>query len=57
MGSAVLTLVTGFVAHRFNPARLLSIASWIMIITGVAFGLSQSFILLVIIGIITTMNP
>jgi MFS family permease len=50
-------LVTGFVAHRFNPARLLSIASWIMIITGVAFGLSQSFILLVIIGIITTMNP
>jgi MFS family permease len=57
LGSAVLTLVTGFVAHRFNPARLLSIASWIMIITGVAFGLSQSFILLVIIGIITTMNP
>ena len=28
-----------------------------MISTGVAFGLSQSFLLLVIIGIITTMNP
>ena len=28
-----------------------------MIITGVAFGLSKSFLLLVIIGIITTMNP
>lgn len=57
LGSAVLTLVTGYVAHRFNPARLLSIASWIMITTGVAFGLSQSFLLLVVIGIITTMNP
>jgi MFS family permease len=56
LGSAVLTLITGYVAHRFDPARLLSIASWIMITTGVAFGLSQSFLLLVIIGIITTMN-
>lgn len=57
LGSAALTLVTGYVAHRFNPARLLTIASWIMITTGVAFGLSTSFLLLVIIGIITTMNP
>jgi MFS family permease len=57
LGSAVLTLVTGYVAHRFNPTRLLSIASWIMITTGIAFGLSKSFLLLVIIGIITTMNP
>jgi MFS family permease len=57
LGSAVLTLTTGYMAHRFDPARLLTIASWIMITTGVAFGLSKSFLLLVIIGIITTMNP
>ena len=57
LGSAVLTLATGQVAHRFDPARLLRIASWIMIVTGVAFGLSTSFLLLVVIGIITTMNP
>ena len=57
LGSAVLTLGTGWVAHRFDPARLLRIASWIMIVTGVAFGLSKAFLLLVVIGIITTMNP
>ena len=57
LGSAVLTLGTGWVAHRFDPAQLLRIASWIMIITGVAFGLSKAFLLLVVIGIITTMNP
>jgi MFS family permease len=57
LGSAVLTLTTGYVAHRFDPAKLLTISSWIMITTGIAFGLSKAFFLLVIIGIITTMNP
>ena len=57
LGSAVLTLTTGYVAHRFDPAKLLTISSWIMITTGIAFGLSRAFFLLVIIGIITTMNP
>jgi MFS family permease len=57
LGSAVLTLTTGYVAHRFDPAKLLTISSWIMITTGIAFGLSKAFFLLVIIGIVTTMNP
>ncbi|MFM1790486.1 MAG: hypothetical protein RLZZ526_813 [Actinomycetota bacterium] len=57
LGSAVLTLATSRVAHRFDPAQLLRIASWIMIVTGVAFGLSTAFLLLVVIGIVTTMNP
>ena len=57
LGSAVLTRGTGWVAHRYDPAQLLRIASWIMIVTGVAFGLSKAFLLLVVIGIITTMNP
>lgn len=56
LGSAMLTLGVGVWAHRFTPERLLAFATWIMITTGIAFGLSRSFWLLTIICVVTTMN-
>ena len=56
-GSAIFTIGTGLIAHRVAPARLLFYASCIMIATGVAFGLTTSFIALLVIGFLGTMNP
>ncbi|MEY3690924.1 MAG: hypothetical protein RJB57_579, partial [Actinomycetota bacterium] len=47
LGSAVLTLAAGSVAHRHSQVTLLRVACAVMIITGVAFGLSGSFAVLV----------
>ncbi len=57
LGSAALTLGTGVWAHRFPPAKLLTAASWLMIASGIAFGLSTGFVVLLIIAAIGTMNP
>lgn len=57
LGSAVLTLLTGMWAHRFPPLQLLRAASWVMIATGIAFGLSTNFVLLLTLAVVGTMNP
>ncbi|MSO59349.1 MAG: MFS transporter [Ilumatobacteraceae bacterium] len=57
LGSAVLTLSVGFWAHRLSPARLLILSTLVMISTGIAFGLSSPFLLLLVIAAIGTMNP
>ena len=56
LGSAFLTLAIGVVSPRFDPVHLLTAGSVIMAVTGVAFGFATSFWVLVLIGIITTMN-
>ena len=57
LGSAVVTLATGAVAHRHDPRTLLRAASVVMAVTGIAFGLSTAFVPLLVIAVITTMNP
>ena len=57
LGSAVFTIGTGLVAHRIAPARLLIYASGVMIATGFAFGFTTSFVALLIIGFLGTLNP
>ncbi len=57
LGSAALTLTVGVWAHRFSPARLLALSSLLMIVTGVAFGLSTPFVVLLVVAAIGTMNP
>ena len=57
LGSAIFTVATGFVAHRIAPARLLIYASWVMIATGLAFGVTTSFVALLVIGFVGTLNP
>ena len=55
-GSAVLTLATGVMSRRFDPVHLLTAGSLVMLTTGVAFGFSSAFWVLVLIGVVTTMN-
>jgi predicted MFS family arabinose efflux permease len=56
-GSAIFTIATGLVAHRIAPARLLVYSSCVMIASGVAFGVTTSFVALLVIGFLGTLNP
>jgi len=49
-------LAVGVSAHRFSIERLLAYSSWLMVITGIAFGLSTPFIVLLIVAAVGTMN-
>lgn len=57
LGSAVTTILVGIFGHRVAPARLLAMAALLMCATGVAFGFASSFLALLFIGVIGTMNP
>jgi MFS family permease len=56
-GSAVLTLLVGFIAHRHGHRLLLVAATLMMIATGVGFALETRFWPLVLIGFVGTLNP
>jgi MFS family permease len=56
-GSALLTLLVGSNAYRFHPQRLLLLSSILMLSTGLLFGISSNFVVLLIIAAIGTMNP
>jgi len=57
LGSAIATIMVGVFGHRIAPARLLAMAAVLMTATGIAFGLASSFVLILIIAVIGTMNP
>ncbi|CAB4597984.1 unannotated protein [freshwater metagenome] len=57
LGSAILTLAVGVSSHRFSIERLLTYSSWLMVCTGILFGLSTPFVLLLIVAAVGTMNP
>lgn len=57
LGSAILTLSVGVSSHRYSTERLLTYASWLMVCTGIAFGLSSPFLVLLVVAAIGTMNP
>ena len=56
-GSAIFTIGTGLISHRVAPARLLVYSACIMIGTGIAFGITTSFVVLLVIGFLGTLNP
>ncbi len=56
-GSAALTLLVGFRAHRHGARLLLLGATLLMIATGIGFTLERHFWPLVVIGFIGTLNP
>jgi MFS family permease len=56
-GSAALTLLVGFIAHRFGHRLLLLAATVMMVGTGVGFALETRFWPLVLIGFVGTLNP
>ena len=51
LGSAILTLLVGVTSHRFSLERLLAYSSWLMVCTGILFGLSTPFLLLLIVAV------
>jgi MFS family permease len=57
LGSAVLTLFVGFVAHRLSRRRLLLRAALLMIATGIAFAFIHDFWPLIVVAFVGTLNP
>lgn len=57
LGSAALTLLTGFITSRFGYRRPLIAASGLMIATGLAFGSLRAFWPLLLIAFVGTLNP
>ncbi|HYM03243.1 MAG TPA: MFS transporter [Stellaceae bacterium] len=57
LGSAVLSLLVGFTAHRFRRRALLVGAALLMVATGLGFTLETRFWPLLVIAFIGTLNP
>jgi predicted MFS family arabinose efflux permease len=57
LGSAALTLWVGLRGGRLARRQLLHWGAITMIVTGVVYGLSTTFAVLLVIGVIGTMNP
>lgn len=57
LGSAVLTLLVGFLANRLGRRALLLRASLLMIGTGLGFALLRDFWPLLVVGFVGTINP
>jgi MFS family permease len=57
LGSAVLTMFTGTWGWRFRRRLLLRAGALLMIVTGLVFATSTTFVVLLVIGVIGTVNP
>jgi predicted MFS family arabinose efflux permease len=57
LGSAVLTMFTGTWGWRFQRRLLLRAGAVLMIATGMVYATSTTFIVLLALGVIGTMNP
>ncbi len=57
LGSALMTLGIGFLGAKVDQRKLLMIASGLMIATGVAFALSSTYAVILLIAFLGTINP
>ena len=57
LGSAAVTLAVGLRGGHLDRVRLLRAIAVVMVLTGVAFGLAGSFVVLLIVGALGTVNP
>jgi len=57
IGTALLTLWVGWVAHRYSLRRLLLLAALLMAATGLGFAILREFWPLLVIAFVGTMNP
>jgi len=57
LGSAVLTILTGALGHRFARRTILRAAGMTMVATGLVFATSTTFVVLFIAGVLGTINP
>lgn len=57
LGSGLLTLAVGFIAHRHPAKRLLYAGSLLMAATGIAVATTSGFWPLLVIAVVGTLNP
>jgi MFS family permease len=57
VGSSALTLLVGFIAHRFHARPLLASAAVLMAATGIGFAVIHGFWPLLIVAFVGTLNP
>ncbi len=57
LGSGILTLLTGMIAHRHSTRHLLLGASVLMVVTGIAASLLTDFWPLLVVAAVGTLNP
>src|SRR2546421_5122296 len=57
IGSAALTLLVGFIAHRFRARPLLASAALLMAATGAGFAIVHGFWPLLVVAFVGTLNP
>ncbi|MGA0023605.1 MAG: MFS transporter [Burkholderiales bacterium] len=57
LGSGLMTLGIGFIAHRYPARRLLLLACLLMITTGLAVPALTSFWPLLVVAVVGTLNP
>ncbi|MHB8730573.1 MAG: MFS transporter [bacterium] len=57
LGSALLTLVLGLIAHRHSRRRMLYAACLLMAATGAGFALTHQYWLILAIAFVGTLNP
>lgn len=57
LGSGIMTLGMGFIAHRYRQRKLLEVATILMIITAFAFLLTADFWPLMLVAAVGTINP
>ena len=56
LGSALLTLSLGWTSRRWSSRTLLTATSWIMLVTGIALGLTVQFVPILLISVVSTIN-
>jgi MFS family permease len=57
LGSALLTLALGLIAHRYSRRWMLRAACLLMAATGAGFALTHQYWLILVIAFVGTMNP
>jgi MFS family permease len=57
LGSALLTLALGLIAHRYSRRRMLYAACLLMAATGSGFALTHQYWLILVIAFVGTLNP
>jgi predicted MFS family arabinose efflux permease len=57
LGSAMMTLTIGLIAHRLRRVTLLTGASMLMVLSGIAYAFETEFWPLLIIAAVGTLNP
>jgi MFS family permease len=57
LGSAAVTLAIGLRGNHLDRVRLLRLVALVMVATGLAFGVAASFVVLLVVAALGTINP